>query len=264
MPEKKINYVYITTNLINGKQYVGSHATDNIDDGYIGSGIYFIRSVKKYGKENFQKEILEECINILEARKLEEKYIFKYGTLSPNGYNLVPKGGLGFNDAILSEEIKEKISRSNRGKKHKISEESRQKMRQSKKGKSLSIDHKEKISKTFQRNGSKKKEKHHMWGKKLSDSHIKALHEGRRGMTLSEDQKNNLSEKAKKRAPTYGNLKPISPELLKTILHRHTIEKKPCSRIAKEIGFHKDRVKRILIKNKVYTTYNQILKSQVI
>lgn len=45
--------VYETTNLINGKIYRGVHSTNNINDGYLGSGIKFGRALKKYGKSNF-------------------------------------------------------------------------------------------------------------------------------------------------------------------------------------------------------------------
>lgn len=105
---KEFNYVYITTNLINGKQYVGSHATNNIDDGYIGSGRFFLRAVKKEGKENFKREILEESIDREEALSREEFYISKFRTLCPNGYNMCPKGGIGFSGASHSSITKEK------------------------------------------------------------------------------------------------------------------------------------------------------------
>lgn len=51
--------IYITTNLINGKQYIGKDARNNPK--YLGSGTYLIKSIKKYGKENFKKEIIEHC-----------------------------------------------------------------------------------------------------------------------------------------------------------------------------------------------------------
>ena len=59
---KKIHqhyYIYKTTNLINGKYYFGMHCTDNLNDGYIGSGTQLKRSIIKHGKENFKTEILE-------------------------------------------------------------------------------------------------------------------------------------------------------------------------------------------------------------
>ena len=61
MPRKphKYHYLYKTTNLINNKFYVGMHSTDDLEDGYLGSGTYLRRSIKKYGKEKFKYEILE-------------------------------------------------------------------------------------------------------------------------------------------------------------------------------------------------------------
>ena len=72
---KKFNYIYITTNILNNKQYVGSHCTDNIDDGYIGSGRLFLKAVRKYGKENFSREVLEECESDIKAREREGIFI---------------------------------------------------------------------------------------------------------------------------------------------------------------------------------------------
>jgi len=114
---KKINYVYITTNILTGLKYVGSHCTDNIDDNYLGSGRYFIKAVQKYGKNNFRREILEHCDNIRLARELEEKYIREHNTLFPNGYNLSPTGGCerGISGA-LSDEHKKSIRRWQSGK----------------------------------------------------------------------------------------------------------------------------------------------------
>jgi hypothetical protein len=55
-----MSIIYKTTNLVNGKIYVGQHYT-SADDGYLGSGLKIIRAIKKYGKENFFRETIEFC-----------------------------------------------------------------------------------------------------------------------------------------------------------------------------------------------------------
>ena len=123
--EKQINYVYLTTNLINNKQYVGEHHTNNINDDYLGSGTYLLRSIKKHDKSNFKKEILEYFNNKQEAIDNQEKYIIQYNTLTPNGYNISPKGGHHCKDSI-SEETRKKISDTKKG--YKLSEKIKQKI----------------------------------------------------------------------------------------------------------------------------------------
>ena len=63
--EKEFNFVYITTNLINGKQYVGDHSTNNLNHNksknFLGSGRLFVKKVKQYGRENFTRTILMLC-----------------------------------------------------------------------------------------------------------------------------------------------------------------------------------------------------------
>jgi group I intron endonuclease len=113
---KKFNYVYVTTCLINNKQYVGSHCTDNIDDNYIGSGRLFLKAVRKHGKENFKREIIEEFNDPIKAREKEGPLIEELNTLDPHGYNLSPKGGIGFKGAKHSESTKKKMSIWQKGK----------------------------------------------------------------------------------------------------------------------------------------------------
>lgn len=116
--EKKYNFVYLTTNLINGKQYVGDHSTDNLNDNYLGSGNLIVEAVRKYGKENFNREILEFFSTKKEAFDAQERYIEKYSTLSHGsnlGYNISPKGGHNVKNCF-SDESKEKIRLGKSGK----------------------------------------------------------------------------------------------------------------------------------------------------
>lgn len=55
--------IYKTTDLINGKIYVGQDS--KYKETYLGSGSLIYRSIRKYGRENFKKEILEDNIKTL-------------------------------------------------------------------------------------------------------------------------------------------------------------------------------------------------------
>ncbi len=71
--EKMFHYIYKTTNLLNGKYYIGMHSTSNLDDGYMGSGKRLRYSINKHGKDNHTVEILEfvDTREKLKERELE-------------------------------------------------------------------------------------------------------------------------------------------------------------------------------------------------
>lgn len=52
-------YVYKITNKANDKIYVGQRKSDHFDERYFGGGVIIASAVNKYGKENFDREILE-------------------------------------------------------------------------------------------------------------------------------------------------------------------------------------------------------------
>jgi hypothetical protein len=90
---KKYYFVYKTTNLINGKFYIGVHATKNINDGYLGSGTRLGDAIKHYGKENFNREIIEFFDCYEDALALESKLVTEVVLQDPLCYNLVLGGG---------------------------------------------------------------------------------------------------------------------------------------------------------------------------
>lgn len=99
--------LYETTNLINGKNYRGIHKTSKLEDGYLGSGSALEKSIKKYGKENFKREILEFCDSYEELLEKESLYVDEEWVKDKSNYNL--KTG-GQSTGILSQESKSKIS----------------------------------------------------------------------------------------------------------------------------------------------------------
>lgn len=89
----KYYFMYKTTNNINGKFYVGVHSTLKLDDGYLGSGVKIQRAIKKYGKQNFSREILEFYSNekemlFAESIMVNEDFIERSDT-----YNVIVGGG---------------------------------------------------------------------------------------------------------------------------------------------------------------------------
>jgi len=117
------HYVYLTTNLITGQQYVGDHTINpNEKKYYLGSGTKIKEAVNEYGENNFFKEILEWFDTRKDACKAQEKYIRFYKThISQGGYNISFTGGTSENGRHC-EETKQKISLSNKTRKTRIIE----------------------------------------------------------------------------------------------------------------------------------------------
>lgn len=152
-------YIYKTTNLINGKIYIGQKkATKFLGEKYLGSGRVFKQAISKYGRENFKVELLEE-IDCLEKMDEREIYWIAYfnATNGEIGYNRSEGGNVnrtmvGENNPFYgkhhSEETRKMMSEHNSrymlGKHH--SEETKQKIREKNLGKYVSDETRRKIS----------------------------------------------------------------------------------------------------------------------
>lgn len=84
--------VYKTVNRINNNYYIGCHITENIDDGYLGSGDILSQAVAKYGRGSFEREILFFAKDEQEMLS-KEKQLVVVRDLDPNSYNLIEGGG---------------------------------------------------------------------------------------------------------------------------------------------------------------------------
>jgi group I intron endonuclease len=124
-------FIYKTTNLINGKIYIGKRSNIKYSEKYLGSGVILRWAIEKYGRENFIREILEDGIEDRKILNEREIYWIKfYDSMNLEiGYNLTP-GGEGF---YPTEEILKRLSDALMG--HEVSEETRKKISESNKGK---------------------------------------------------------------------------------------------------------------------------------
>lgn len=82
--------------MVNSKFYIGMHGTDNLEDGYIGSGKRLWYSINKYGRENFTFEILEHLPNREELIKREKELVNEDFLKNPLCLNLMIGGKGGF------------------------------------------------------------------------------------------------------------------------------------------------------------------------
>lgn len=115
-------YIYRITNNIDHKTYIGQHKYHKsllVEDGYMGSGTILKKAQKKYGIENFTKEIITIAMSMSEANVLEKYYIAKERKENTYGcYNIADggQGGAGFKGHHHSEESNNKNREKHLGK----------------------------------------------------------------------------------------------------------------------------------------------------
>lgn len=164
--------IYITTNLINGKKYLGKDSKNR--KSYLGSGKYLKEAIKKYGSQNFKKEIIEYCSNLDELNHREVYWLKKLQCKSDaNYYNVIDTITPCRQGKPLTKEHREKIRQSSLGKKH--SKKTRQLLSDIMTERHCKID-------SSHSETTKKRISNALKGRVLSDEHKKALSNARKGV----------------------------------------------------------------------------------
>ena len=199
-------YVYLHTNKVNGKVYIGITSTDPKKRWANGRGYsnqYFSRAIRKYGWDGFEHEVLYEGLSETQAKIMEISLIHFYkSTDNKYGYN-VSEGG-----DVVSEETRKKISETEKGKI--VSEETRKKLSEAKKGANHPMYGKRGVETPFygktHTDKTRKKLSEIHKGKVLSEETRKKLSEINKGHIVSKETRKKISE-ANKGAnhPNYGN-----------------------------------------------------------
>lgn len=210
-----MGYVYKITNTVNNKSYIGisihEPEKNRIREHLAGRGNRIIaKAVKKYGKDVFTYEILEENVFEEFLPDLEVAYIANHNTVTPNGYNLDTGGG---GSGRPSENARKKMSEAKKGKK--LSTKHRLKISEANKGKKHSVEHRRRLSE------GKTGESNPFYGKKLSTEHCRKISEKLKGRNFMTEHCQKISEAKKGKTPSAETRQKIS----KTLRH-------PCYNLA--------------------------------
>ena len=180
------HYVYEITNNINGRKYIGKHSTNDMNDGYMGSGIAIKQAIKKYGSKNFSKKIIKSFETSEEAFKFEKEIIEQLDCVNNYKYYNMSDGGIGGVGTLSGKTELEKVEIYNRMKntlKGKMAGEKNPMYGKvsAMKGKKHTKEAREKMSKALK-------------GKPFSKEHRKNISKSKIGMKLSEETKKKISE----------------------------------------------------------------------
>ncbi len=284
--------IYITQCKVNSKLYIGKKKIDMKNfKTYLGSGVALTRAVDKYGRDNFERIILEVAYSKEELDNFEIKYIELFDASEEDSFYNIALGGDGGvclkgedNPSYgkhLSEETKKKISEANKGVnspnygKH-LSEETKKKIGEARKGKYAGVNHpnygkhhseeaKKKIGEVHRgkeiseetkkkMSEARKGKKHPLYGKHLSEEAKKKLSEAKKGKKHSEETKKKLSEvKRGKNNPTAKLVVAIFPDgrIIKDVCMKE---------LAKELKTTEDTIRSRLNSHEPYKPRNKHLK----
>lgn len=203
--------IYVYTNLINGKKYIGLTTRKmknrhrehlNVSKNKIESydtNVVFHNAIRKYGIENFTLEILHSDLNLVDLNSLEKYYINFYDSLAcKNGYNVSSGGSNGNPYAGKTkeeiEEIKRKMIESHKNiptwwdnATDEEKERRNKKLSESLKGRERTEEHCKHLSDALKSSNKNKDENHPMYGKHHTEKSKTKISESRKGKNCGED-----------------------------------------------------------------------------
>ena len=199
------HYIYKTTCIITKRYYYGMHSTDNIDDGYLGSGKLLSRSLKKYGVENHRKEILLYCPSRAELCRSERQIVNESLLSDPLCMNLKIGGDGGGQSGIKRSSVTRKRMQSARRKLiasgWKMPDTSINKMRSKLQGRRHTDETKHKMSKARKGRGMPP----------FSDEHKAKLSAARRKRVITDETRSRISASMRNNPNNHGwKLSPTS------------------------------------------------------
>lgn len=242
--------VYLITNKINGKRYVGQtkYAVEyrfkkHKQDALVAKRGYALHAaIRKYGIENFEIKVLSRCDTLEQANHREAYYIKLLNVLAPSGYNLRPGGDV----SPHSEESKNKMSKSRMGiKNHNFGKhftaEHRGKIAESNKGRGLgrklSLETREKQSKS-------------QTGKIKAKEHLEKISKSLTGVPQTKERKENIRLAFWKSSSSQSRIDGLIEEGLKTaksiLCHQNGKTYRSLHEAAKELGLQRQHIKGVI------------------
>lgn len=109
-------FIYITTNMINGKKYIGQKKYMKHWENYLGSGVILRNAINKYGRDNFKREIIEDCITKEDLDRKEKYWISFYDATNNKNFYNIALGGDGGNTTYGYTQNQKEIMKINRSK----------------------------------------------------------------------------------------------------------------------------------------------------
>lgn len=219
--------VYYLKNKINTKVYFGVTSADNPEDRW--KELYrhndkLHQDLLDYGLDNFDKKIIKEYNNSVEALKLESELITKYDTTNPlKGYNIFTNKDKSHHNLEYLKNLSKRTSGKNNPRYGvKVSEETKKKISEANKGKKLSEEHKAKISKANKNKIvseiTKGKLSKALKGRQFSEETKKKMSKARKGKKMSEETK-------KKRSKIQSNMVWINRDGKSSCIQRENLDK---------------------------------------